>query len=50
MILTKNKKGVRAIRAMKYKKCVAGKYTRASAPLARSTEIEYSSQKMAQQV
>ena len=26
--------GVRAIRAMKYKKCVAGKYTRARAPLA----------------
>ena len=33
MIFTKNKEGVRAIRAMKYKKCVAGKYTRA--PLAR---------------
>ena len=31
----KNKEGVRAIRAMKYKKYVAGKYTRARAPLAR---------------
>ena len=31
----KNKEGVRAIQAMKYKKCVAGKYTRARAPLAR---------------
>ena len=30
----KNKEGVRAIRAMKYKKYVAGKYTRARAPLA----------------
>ena len=29
----KNKEGVRAIRAMKYKKYVAGKYTRARAPL-----------------
>ena len=35
MIFTKNKEGVRAIRAMKYKKCVAGKYTSACAPLAR---------------
>ena len=35
MIFTKNKEGVRAIRAMKYKKYVAGKYTRARAPLAR---------------
>ena len=35
MIFTKNKEGVRAIQAMKYKKYVAGKYTRASAPLAR---------------
>ena len=31
----KNKEGVRAIRAMKYKKCVARKYTRARAPWAR---------------
>ena len=31
----KNKQGVRAIRAMKYRKYVAGKYTRARAPLAR---------------
>ena len=35
MIFTKNKEGVRAIRVMKYKKYVAGKYTRARAPLAR---------------
>ena len=35
VIFTKNKEGVRAIRAMKYKKSVAGKYTRARAPLAR---------------
>ena len=35
MIFTKNKEGVRAIWAMKYKKYVAGKYTRARAPLAR---------------
>ena len=35
MIFTKNKEGVRAIRAMKYKKHVAGKYTRTRAPLAR---------------
>ena len=36
MIFTKkNKEGVRAIRAMKYKKYVAGTYTRARAPLAR---------------
>ena len=35
MIFTKNKEGVRAIRAVKCKKCVAGKYTRARAPLAR---------------
>ena len=35
MIFTKNKEGVRAIRAIEYKKYVAGKYTRARAPLAR---------------
>ena len=35
MIFTKNKEGVEAIRAMKYKKNVAGKYTRAGAPLVR---------------
>ena len=29
MIFTKNKEGVRAVRAMKYKKYVAGKCTRA---------------------
>ena len=34
MIFTKNKEGVRAIRAIKYKKYVAAKYTRARAPLA----------------
>ena len=36
MIFTKNKEGVRAVRAMKYKKYVAGKYTRSRAPLART--------------
>ena len=35
MIFTKNKEGVRAIRAIKYKKYVAEKYTRARPPLAR---------------
>ena len=35
MIFTKNNEGVRAIRAIKYKKNVAGKYTRTRAPLAR---------------
>ena len=35
MIFTKNKEGVRAIQVMKYKKYVAGKYTRARAPLKR---------------
>ena len=35
MIFTKNKEGVRAIQVMKYKKYVAGKYTRARAPLTR---------------
>ena len=34
VIFTKNKEGVRAIRAMKYQKFVAGKYTRARATLA----------------
>ena len=32
MIFTKNKEGVRAIQAMKYKKYVAGKYSLARAP------------------
>ena len=32
MIFTIYKEGVRAIRAIKYKKYVAGKYTRARAP------------------
>ena len=35
MIFTKNNEGVRAIRAIKYKKNVAGKYTLARAPLVR---------------
>ena len=35
MICTKNKKGVRAIWAITYKKYVAGNYTRTRAPLAR---------------
>ena len=35
VILTKNKEGVWAIQALKYKKYVAGKYARARAPLAR---------------
>ena len=35
VIFTKNKEGVRAIQVMKYKKYVAGKYTRARAPLTR---------------
>ena len=35
LIFTKNKEGVRAIRAMEHKKGVAGKYTRARAPLVR---------------
>ena len=35
MIFTKYKEGVRAIRVINYKKHVAGKYTRARAPLAR---------------
>ena len=35
MIFTKNKEGVQAIRAMKYKKYATGKHTRARAPLAR---------------
>ena len=35
MIFTKTKEGVRAIRAIKYKKYEAEKYTRARAPLAR---------------
>ena len=35
MICTKNKEGVQAIWAIKYKKYVAGKYTRVRAPLAR---------------
>ena len=33
MIFTKNKEGARAIGTIEYKKSVAGKYTRARAPL-----------------
>ena len=50
MIFTKNKEGVRAIRATKYGKYVAGKFTRAAHLWRESTQIENSSQKMAQQV
>ena len=43
---TKKKGGNRAIWAIKYKTSVAGKYTRAGAPLAQTyTLTEYSSQK-----
>ena len=35
LIFTKNKEGVRAIRAIKYRKRKAGKYTGARGPLAR---------------
>ena len=35
MIFTKNKGGVRAIRAIEYEKYVAEKYTRARGPMAR---------------
>ena len=45
MTLTKNKEEVLAIRAMKYKKYVAGKYTRARHLWCGSTQIEYSSQR-----
>ena len=50
MIFTKIKDGVRAIRATKYEKYMAGKFARASHLWRESTKIEYSSQKMAQQV
>ena len=46
----KNKEGVRAIRVMKYKKYVAGKSTRARAPLARKYTNGILSQKMVQKV
>ena len=47
----KNKEGVWPNRATKYKKYVAGKCTRARAPLVRKyTNIEYYSHKVAQQV
>ena len=35
VIFTKYKEGVRAVRAIQYKKYLAGKYTRARVPLAR---------------
>ena len=51
MIFTKkNKEGVRAIRAIEYKKYVAGKYSRARAPLARKYTNRIFESKMAQQV
>ena len=46
----KKKEGVRAIRATKYEKYMAGKFTRAAHLWRESTQIEYSSPKMAQQV
>ena len=48
MTFTKNKEGVRAFRATKYKKYMAGKFTRAADLWREITEMEYSSQKMAQ--
>ena len=50
MIFTKNKEGVRAIQAMKYKKYVAGKKNAHGHLWRGSTQIEYSSQKMAPSV
>ena len=50
MIFTKNKEGVRAFRATKYKKYMTGKFTRAAHLWREITEIEYSDQKMAQEV
>ena len=47
---TKNKEGVRAIRATKYEKYMALKFTRAAHLWRKRTKIEYSSQKMVQQV
>ena len=49
MIFTKSKEGVQAFRATKYKKYMEGKFTRAAHLLREITEIEYSSQKMAQE-
>ena len=47
VIFTKNKEGVRAIRAIEYEKYVAEKYTRAHVHLWHgSAQIEYSSQKI----
>ena len=46
MIFTKNKEGIRVIRAMKYKKCVAGKYTRAHAALVCKYENKYENSKL----
>ena len=50
MIFTKNKEGVRAIRAIKYKKKGTEKHTCAAHLWRGSTQIEYSRQKMTQQV
>ena len=51
MIFTKNKEGVPAIRAMKYKKKLWLENILAHTHLWHgSTQIEYSSQKMAQQI
>ena len=49
MIFTKNKEGIWAIRAMKYKKDVAGKYTRTCAPLAGKYTNRIFESKIAQQ-
>ena len=49
MIFTKHKEGVSANRPTKYEIYVAGKCTRAGTSLARSTQIEYYSHKMAHQ-
>ena len=51
MMFTKYKEGIRAIRTIKYKKYMAGKYNRARAPLARKyTYRIFESSQMAQQV
>ena len=46
----KNKEGVQAIQATKYEKYMAAKFTRAAHLWRESTQIEYSRQKMAQQI
>ena len=42
MFFTKNKEGVQVIRATKYEKYMAGKFTRAVHLWRESTQIEYS--------